>query len=729
VASTNREHSHSHYLALHPPPSDPPFIFSIIILLLRSTDSGILFVLEAASLTRDNSNSMTLRSPASRRMIPLLLVVMMILAPPSKGFLVPFSNTMGGQRLSSIYSSKNRDNTGKVSSDPNWLERSFPVDTKEEAKIDPQAVEDYNLGLSGTSWQVGPLSLRMYETMTGRSSALDQADVAATQEILRTLKLHALDFTAKEAVRAALKQNGLEMGLTDEEEDIGMWGDVDSIRLVDESTGEPTGPMYDDWEAAVDSWTPGQSFDFVVRQVPTKMKELSIEELLQALDPDGALRNQANEAGMTNLLPETDDLESLQDMAGENVRRTAASPRKAVAEKKAFGGNDGVRGYQVMAAQDLAECLSHNSGDLLESKTLLHLMDALVSHGCLVVDVTNGGNNLEAAQTLANMWKTTENFFATVDNSDDASSFLPPLVTADATGSPYAKVGYVSHGNGNMQFLETRLSRETREILPSQVHEVLGPEGCKSLQEAFDVVANVGKDIVRATVAASTLEAAAESSRAVPKDFDVLLAANRVAEELLDDGRPLSSKFEQSVIDPGIVQTSEGSVNMSPHRLCRYSNKKQEGDNDGKSSDSAREIFGAHTDSTFMTMIPVAAVSGLEVYDEAAEKWYRPELAAKRHYDKQEVTSEDLPWHSRYVVAMPGEFLQLLTRQEILAAVHRVVVVTSQSRYSAPILLRGRSGMILDAMRYWGKASTPLLRECDSKTMEEVHKAMQPAQQ
>jgi hypothetical protein len=653
----------------------------------------------------------------------LVLVVILILAPPSKGFLVPLSNTMGGQRLSSVYSSS-RGNTGKVSTDPNWLERSFPVDTKEEAEIDPQAVEDYNLGLSGMTWQVGPLSLRMYDTMAGRSSALNQADATATREILRTLKLHALDFTAKEAVRAALKQNGLEMGLTDEEEDIGMWGDVESIRLIDESTGEPTGQIHDDWEGAVDSWTPGQSFDFVVRQVPTKQKELSIEELLQALDPDGALRNQANEAGMTNLLPETDDLESLEDMAGENVRRTEGSPREAVAEKRAFGGNDGVRGYQVMAAQDLAECLSHNSGDLLESKTLVHVMDALVSHGCLVVDVTNGGKNLEAAQTLANMWKTTENFFATVDSSDDTSSFLPPLVTADATGSPYAKVGYVSHGNGNMQFLETRLQRETGEILPSQVHEVLGPEGCKSLQEAFDVVANVGKDIVRVTVAASTLEAAAESSRVVPKDFDVLLAANRVTEELLDDGRPLSSKLEQSGIDPGILHTSEGSVNMSPHRLCRYSNKKQ----DGESSDIAREIFGAHTDSTFMTMIPVAAVSGLEVYDEAAEKWYRPELAAKRHYDRQEVTGEDLPWHSRYVVAMPGEFLQLLTRQEILAAVHRVVVVTSQSRYSAPILLRGRSGMILDAARYWGRASTPLLRECDGKTMEEIHKAMQPVQ-
>lgn len=175
---------------------------------------------------------------------------------------------------------------GIVGSGPNWIERSFPVDTKEGISLDPKAVEDYNLGLSGVDWGVGPLSLRMYDTMTERSSALDQADAATAELILRSLKIYAMDFTSKEAVKQALNQNGLQMVLTEDEEDMELWGSVDSIRLLDEKTGDPiAGRVYDDWEDAVDDWIPGQPFAFVVRNVPAKMRELTAEEVLRAIKP------------------------------------------------------------------------------------------------------------------------------------------------------------------------------------------------------------------------------------------------------------------------------------------------------------------------------------------------------------------------------------------------------------------------------------------------------------
>ena len=85
----------------------------------------------------------------------------------------------------------------------------------------------------------------------------------------------------------------------DEEEDQGMWGDVDSIRLLDEQ-GNPLPEVYDSWEDVVDTWKPGQGFDFVARQVPAKMRELSLDELLQALDPKGELRAQAKDSGKIN---------------------------------------------------------------------------------------------------------------------------------------------------------------------------------------------------------------------------------------------------------------------------------------------------------------------------------------------------------------------------------------------------------------------------------------------
>ena len=586
-------------------------------------------------------------------------------------------------------------------------------------------VEDYDLGLNGNSFQVGPLSLRMYDVMTERSTALDQvSDPEQIRQILRALKLYALDFTAKEAVRAALKQNGLELALQDDEQDMNMWGEVDSIQLLDmETSNDPVGPMYDDWEDAVDDWTPGQAFNFVVRQVPAKMRELSLEELLQALDPDGSLRKEAKEAGVKYMTPDSDECQSLAEMASENVRRAEETPQEAVAEDEVFAGTS-ARGYQVIAASDLEnlwENSDESSSSFLQSQTVLHVMDALVSHGCLIVDISSGGRDTVATEQLAKMWKTCEAFFTTaVDSSEDKS--LPPLVTAEGTSSKYAKIGYASYDNGNMQFLETRVSRETGEFLPSEVQSLLGTEGCDSMKNSFDVLAAVGKNVIRVAVTASTLEATKSISGLIPKDFDAILAGKRVAEELVDDGRPFEAEKDDSVC-------------MSPHRICRYSNNKgaqgsQNNKRDESTKQTTKEIFGAHTDSTFVTIVPVAEVSGLEVYDEAAEKWFRPEVVARRQYNENYAaadSSDRLPWYSRYCVIMPGEFLQLLSRQEILASVHRVVATRhGQSRYSAPLLLRGRSSALLDASRYFGEATTPLLKECDGRTMDDIHSAMQP---
>ena len=176
---------------------------------------------------------------------------------------------------------------GEVGKGRNWIEKSFPVGTDE--KLSVKKVDDYNLGISGEEFQTGPLSLRMFETIVSRSS-LD-----ITDEILQAFTLYAMDFTAKEAARAALTENGLEMVLQEEEEDQGMWGDVEAVRLYDEETGDPFPRLYDSLEDAVKDWTPGQTFDFVARQVPAKIRELSVDELLQALDPQGKLREEAKE--------------------------------------------------------------------------------------------------------------------------------------------------------------------------------------------------------------------------------------------------------------------------------------------------------------------------------------------------------------------------------------------------------------------------------------------------
>ena len=75
----------------------------------------------------------------------------------------PWSTHLRARPNTNINPNKKEENEdGEVGTGPNWIERSFPVDlgaddggTKELKKV-----EDYNLGISGVSFQTGGLSKR-----------------------------------------------------------------------------------------------------------------------------------------------------------------------------------------------------------------------------------------------------------------------------------------------------------------------------------------------------------------------------------------------------------------------------------------------------------------------------------------------------------------------------------------------------------------------------------------
>lgn len=358
-------------------------------------------------------------------------------------------------------------------------------------------------------------------------------------------------------------------------------------------------------------------------------------------------------------------------------------------------------------------------------------MNALVAHGVLLVDLTDGGNSFDLAETLSKMWKTAESFFNAVEDENVVQK-LPGMTTVAETGSKHAKVGFASYDNGSMKFLETRMERGTGTMLPKEAGEILGEDGVASMQAAFAVVAEVCKDVVRIATAAANVEYGAFGEKKSDEKAQLAQASKAaalLANELVDDGTPLAKS-------EGIEQ-NDCPVSLSPHRLCRYS----EGNTDVQVT--AREVFGAHVDSSFVTAVPVAAISGLEVYDEDAEKWYRPELKARVQWEEDQKSrgkdplqlideireSVQIPWHCRYIAIMPGEYLQVVTRDEIPAAVHRVVAAKEgQARLSAPILLRGRPGTKLLPDRYLGGTlGNPLLEECNGKSMEEIHDLTQPS--
>jgi hypothetical protein len=617
---------------------------------------------------------------------------------------------------------------GGDSNNLNWMEPSTTTPNT------------YDVKLQGSSFQIGALAQRLYEALKSRQ-------LQANDEEKMTLKAVAMELAAHQATYLAVEQNGLELASVDESTE---YGAVETIQLVPSVAPivrqQPR--QFTSWADAANEWSEGDNFDFLLRGVRARQRKLTTQDLLRSLDPDGSYREQAVKAGIevptdenelkavSDEMYENDDEmmaqlpqpQSLADMAQDNIRRRESAPVPAVTAEEAFAGSQTSRGYRPLSAETLSSTslMADDSADSNFAPAVMHVMDALVSHGCLVVDVTDGGVHMEKAVVLKDMWQAAADFF---QQQDQAETMPQGMVTVAETGSSHAKVGYASYDNGNLQFLETRLERSSGMLLPEQAQSIMGVKGCEALQKAFGVVASAGKDIVRLTVAASSVEAGVLTGDSASK------AALLLANELVDDSRSLPKGTD--------IEHAECAVSMSPHRLCRYSNNDDVhgDDKEKKTNDPTREVFGAHTDSSFVTAVPVAAVAGLEVYDEAGEQWYRPEKAVRKYWQKEQVAAGkdpealteatadgvELPWHSRYVVMIPGELLQLATRNEVPAAVHRVVATEGKaSRLSAPILLRGRSGMTLDIGRYLGSTGgDPLLEECSGMTIEQIHDSMQ----
>lgn len=114
------------------------------------------------------------------------------------------------------------------------------------------------------------------------------------------------------------------------------------------------------------------------------------------------------------------------------------------------------------------------------------------------------------------------------------------------------------------------------------------------------------------------------------------------------------------LVDDPLCERS--SISTTVMRLCSY---------------DTTATFGAHTDTSFLTLIPCANTPGLDVFD--GEAWRRPEAHADPETD---------------VLVLPGELLELASNAKFRAAVHRVVV--RAPRVSMPMLLRGARAASFD---------------------------------
>lgn len=253
---------------------------------------------------------------------------------------------------------------GKRGDGRNWIEKSSPYGIGQlgEGNADATSGADekrtdgyYDLGVNGESFQTGHLSARMFDALMSVAKNRFPEGSEIPSELQDVYKIYAMDITAKEAVKAALDQNGLQLAIDDSDnvQDEGLWGDIDSVHLLDPNTGEieEGTEEYESFDAAVEEgdWEPGQPFNFIVRNVPARLKELDISDLLSRLDPDGKLREEAREKGIT--MPD-EDVASLKDLGQECDRRTKVAPYETQDELTVYKG-DGSKGYRAIKRSDL----------------------------------------------------------------------------------------------------------------------------------------------------------------------------------------------------------------------------------------------------------------------------------------------------------------------------------------------------------------------------------------
>jgi len=166
---------------------------------------------------------------------------------------------------------------------------------------------------------------------------------------------------------------------------------------------------------------------------------------------------------------------------------------------------------------------------------------------------------------------------------------------------------------------------------------------------------------------------------APPTDFASAAAASQ--QVLLDVGFAALSAAAESLgmkvseVAPLVdfpERLAPGATCATVHRFAHYGGDMGVDPVDAESS----VTFQAHTDGTWFTVIPCAAVPGLEVFASAEHGWVSPE--------------RDAAATGRMVMVLTGEFLQLLSDGEYTAALHRVVRPLGDApRLSAPLLMRG----------------------------------------
>ncbi len=323
--------------------------------------------------------------------------------------------------------------------------------------------------------------------------------------------------------------------------------------------------------------------------------------------------------------------------------------------------------------------------------------------GCCIIRLT--GKDATSVRGLVDF---ADNFFEGVDSGDNendngagngatsvAARRLKDLGVFRIANNVHAGFDHNVNEEGKMQVLYTKLipgdENEDPLLLPLEVGDLVGTKSLSGAHSGMSTLFDIGSQITSAVLGMDI-----ESTN-----------------KLLDDCSRTTAKVEMT---PGNHAEIADTMSNSYQRIIRYLKPKPENEQGEDAEDDA--AFWPHVDSTFLTLIPMPEIAGLEVWcpssryaesDDLVERgeWVRPikptvtDEGAAVGMDARASSEEDCI----HVVALAGEFLQLLSDGQVPTCIHRVIAPkppppsafgfgSSNHKYkprvSAPLFLRPR---------------------------------------
>ncbi|KAL7510379.1 hypothetical protein ACHAXN_008313 [Cyclotella atomus] len=319
-----------------------------------------------------------------------------------------------------------------------------------------------------------------------------------------------------------------------------------------------------------------------------------------------------------------------------------------------------------------------------------------------------------------------DDFFAGVDD-ESRNSAINDLGVFRIGNNIHAGFDVDVNEEGKMQVLYTKLIPNDTEdsnplLLPLEVGELVGINSMNKAQDGMGTLFDIGSQITSAVLGMN----AASTNKLLDDCTDVVRKENR---------HDLVSENADKIAD---------NVSNSYQRIIRYL--------EPQSKESAEEdaAFWPHVDSTFLTLIPMPDIGGLEVWCPSSKYGESENLEERGEWVRptKPVGLDSNANDCLHVVALAGEFLQLLSNGQVPTCIHRVIAPQPPSppafgfapkqykpRVSAPLFLRPRRGedATLDVesdLRKSGEGGLyfekNLLHECDSMRVWDYMDCMSP---